>query len=110
EQLTRLEARDVGAVSLPDLEHPRQRECPHGLTERVAGEPELLREIGLARQPHPGLPLAGGHELPDPLHRVVGDAGAAPRPRDGRYPMFAAATSGQTRVYEAWRPESRHMA
>ena len=74
EQQIRLQARDVGAVALPDLEHPHERECPDRLTQRAARQTELGRQVGLTWQPRAGSPGAGSDSLADLRDRLLGDA------------------------------------
>ena len=81
EQLARLEAADVGAVALPHLEDAGESERPDRLTQRVPREPELGGEVGLAREPRSGTPLAADDQLADRLDRVLGDPSGA-----GHYP------------------------
>ncbi len=53
-QQSRLEARDVGAVAAPHVEHTDDFERLHGLTHRVAGQPEALAELLLGGSRSPG--------------------------------------------------------
>ena len=73
EQQARLEARDVGAVALADVEHAHHLEGLDRLPHRAAGEAEVLRELLLGRQPHSGRELAEQDHLPDLQDRAVGD-------------------------------------
>jgi hypothetical protein len=73
EQLARLEARDIRAVAPLDLEDTGERERPNGFPERVAGQAELLCEVGFARQPRPWSPFARRDQLVNRLDRVAAD-------------------------------------
>ena len=51
QQQLRVEAGDVGAVALPHVQDPDQRQRADRLAQRVAGQPELGGEVALLGQP-----------------------------------------------------------
>ena len=83
EEKLRLEARHVGAVAHAGLEDADQRQRAHGLAQRVAREPEALREVLLVRQLRPGREFARHDQVLDLGDRLVGERGHGVAPGAG---------------------------
>ena len=77
EQQLRLEAGHVGAIAHARLEYPDQRECAHGLAQRVAREAQSLGEVLLVGQLRAGGELAGHDQVLDLRDRLIGECSHA---------------------------------
>src|SRR5260370_12039474 len=76
-----LETRDIGPVALPDLEHPELRQRAPCCAQRVAGQPQLRRQLGFLRQAVARSPGAGDDQALHLVDRLRGHARVASRTR-----------------------------
>jgi hypothetical protein len=97
-QQRRREARRVGAVALPHVEHVDQAERAHRLPERTPGQAKFGGQVGFPRQlltrPHP----AGSDHLLDLLDRLVGKRHARP---PGPNSLSMTSATGSTAAFPA---------
>src|SRR5712692_6371208 len=72
-----LEAGDVRAIALPNLQDAQLRQRTHRFAEGVPGQAQLRRQLALLRQPIARSPAARDDQLLDLVDRIVGDAWVA---------------------------------
>ena len=81
QQELRIQAGHIRAVALPYVQDADQRQRPHGLAQRVAGQPQLGGELALLGEPVAGAQRARDDHALDFLDRLVGDSHVRPPSR-----------------------------